>query len=276
MTGLVERYAADGYFFPVDVLDPEQARTLGEELLAIRSDPRFVGLGNNDQFNHPHLLSRAAADLVRHPVLLEVAESLLGPDLLVWGATLFAKPPHSGNYVSWHQDLHYWGFDCDDEVSAWVALGPVTEASGCMRFARGSHVVGGIEHNDTFAPGNSLTRGQEAMFEVNEDDVVLVELASGQASFHHGRLLHGSGPNGTDDWRLGLAIQYIGAHVRQVATELDYAMPVRGVDRFHNFAHVSAPDVDLSPESLAWHRRVMLAQNDAIYESTEDVDGAVR
>ena len=51
-------------------------------------------------------------------------------------------------------------------------------------------------------------------------------------------------------------------------------MPVRGVDRFHNFAHVSAPDVDLSPESLAWHRRVMLAQNDAIYEMVAEADGA--
>ena len=90
--------------------------------------------------------------------------------------------------MSWHQDLTYRGMgETDHEVTAWVALSPATEASGCMRFVPGSHRQSIVEHTDTFAGDNLLSRGQEIAVEVDENDAVAAVLRPGQMSLHHGR-----------------------------------------------------------------------------------------
>ena len=266
---IAERFAADGFYFPIDVLGADEAAACRRQLEALEQAGRGNKLGNKTQLNYPHVIFRFANDLVRHPRILDAVEAILGPDLLVWGATFFIKEPHSESYVSWHQDLRYWGLDSDAEVSAWVALSEVTEANGCMRFLPGSHKGELLPHNDTFAETNVLTRGQEAAVQIDPADTVLVPLAPGQASLHHGKLLHASGPNKADERRIGLAINYIAPQMRQVVAKEDFAMLVRGKDRFGHFQHVPAPRGDLTGDALAWHRRIRAAQNDAIYDAAD-------
>ena len=43
--------------------------------------------------------------------VIDAAEAVLGPDLMLWGAGFFPKAPQTPSFVSWHQDLTYWGFD---------------------------------------------------------------------------------------------------------------------------------------------------------------------
>ena len=117
--------------------------------------------------------------------------------------------------MTWHQDLTYWGLDDMDEVTAWVALSPSTTESGCMRFVPGSHKRSLVEHVDTFADDNLLTRGQEIAVDVDESAAADVELRPGQASLHHGHLFHSSGPNTTPDRRIGAAIRYITPSMQQ-------------------------------------------------------------
>ena len=264
---LAERYRADGYLFPVDVFTATEAARYRRDLEALEARIAGDRLGNKAQLNYPHVIFRFASEMVRDPRLLDLVEQLIGPDILVWGATFFIKEPHSESYVSWHQDLRYWGLSDDQgQVSAWVALGPVTEANGCMRFVPGSHQGALLPHSDTHAADNFLTRGQTAAVEIGEDETVSVTLAPGQVSFHHGRLLHASGPNRSDERRVGLAINYIAAHVRQTVARKDFAMPVRGRDRHRHFHHVPPPAADLSDDALAWHRRILTAQNEALYD----------
>jgi hypothetical protein len=54
-------------------------------------------------------------------------------------------------------------------------------------------------------------------------------------SIHDMRLVHGSGPNRSDERRLGFAIRYVATHVRQTGPRRDTAILVRGTDRFGNF-----------------------------------------
>ncbi len=266
------RFFADGYLFPVQALDAHEAAAARAQLEALERRIGDTRLGNGTQLNYPHVIFRFAAGIVRRPAILDVVEQILGPDILVWGATFFIKEPHSDSYVSWHQDLRYWGLDDEDgEVSAWLALGPVRRANGCMRFLPGSHRGGLLEHRDTFAAGNVLTRGQEAAIEIDESRTLDVELEPGQVSFHHGRLLHASAPNRSGERRVGLAINYIAPHVRQTVAREDFAMLVRGEDRYGHFLPVPAPRQDLSDDALAWHRRILTAQNETMYEGAGDV-----
>jgi len=267
---LGDRFFADGFLFPVTVFSPEQAQGYRAELEALERRLSGIKTGNKNQLNYPHLLFRFANAICRDEKLLDVVESILGPDILVWGSTFFIKEPKTDTYVSWHQDMKYWGLsDTDGQVSAWIALNNVSQANGCMQFLPKTHLGEMVDHKDTFSDDNFLTRGQEADFTLDEEEIVHIELTAGQASFHHGKLLHASPPNHSDDRRIGYAIQFIAPHVQQNVASKDFAMLVRGEDRYGHFELLNPPDDDLSPEALAAHHRVLTVQNEAMYEGTD-------
>ena len=81
-------------------------------------------------------------------------------------------------------------------------------------------------------------------------------LQAGQASFHHGWTLHSSGPNESDDRRIGLNVQYLATHMRQTKTHTDSAKLVRGRDEFEYFAEDLAATSDLDPAAVARQREL--------------------
>ena len=177
---IAERFNRDGFHFPLQVLSEGEALVCRAELERLEERIIKEELGHKNQLNHGHVVFRFASDLIRHPRILDAVEGILGPDILCWSSTFFTKEPRTPSYVSWHQDLRYWGLSGDAVVSVWVALGRVTEAHGCMRFVPGSHRLGILEHRDTYDGENFLTRGQEAVYEVDESRTVKVELEAGQ------------------------------------------------------------------------------------------------
>lgn len=271
---LKKSYTDNGYYFPLNVLPALAAADIAAKLSAIASSQIAGSLGYRGQLNHLHVVCPYISDLVRSPVIVDAVELILGPDILAWGSSLFLKPPRSPGFVSWHQDLTYWGLNNDKEVSVWIALGPAYKDNGCMRFVPGSHKAGQIDHVDTVDDANILTRGQNADVEVKEDETVYVELDPGQASLHHGHLLHASGPNNTDQPRIGLVVNYISTDVKQSVSKTDFAMPVRGEDKFNNFIHLPEPAKELDESGLAWHRKIVIAHNDALYDGAENMDSA--
>ena len=132
----------------------------------------------------------------------------------------------------------------------------------------GTHKLDQVAHHDTFAAGNLLSRGQEIMVEVNESEAAMLELAAGEMSLHHVRLIHGSDPNPSDDRRIGFAIRYIPTYVRQVAGSHDSATLVRGTDRHHNFELEQRPDADLSEAAIAHHAAITGAHAQILMRGT--------
>jgi len=131
--------------------------------------------------------------------------------------------------------LTYWGLDGDELVTAWVALSEVTTENGCMKILPGSHHQGKHDHHSTFDEENILHRGQELDLEIDEEQVVSVELQSGEVSLHHGWTPHASYPNTSGNRRIGLSLQYLTPQMRQKHTDCESATLVRGEDRFDHF-----------------------------------------
>jgi ectoine hydroxylase-related dioxygenase (phytanoyl-CoA dioxygenase family) len=197
-----------------------------------------------------------------HPAVLNAVESVLGPNIMIWGAEYFIKEAHADSIVSMHQDLTYWGFgETSDQVTAWIALSPSTLESGCMNLVRGSHKNPILEHTDTHAENNLLSRGQEVNVEVEEKDKTPVVLQPGEMSLHHGLTIHGSGPNVSDDRRIGFAIRYINPKARQLAVTREYALMARGVDTTQSFIHYAPPASTFSSTNLAIYEQIRDAQN---------------
>ena len=267
-TDQIDAYRRDGYLFPLDVFAPGHVDAIRAELEAARRAAADAGLESefpgliraNAQYLLPFVYHVATA-----PQLLDRVESILGPDVLLWSAEFFIKGAHTDKIVSWHQDLTYWGLgETDDEVTAWLALSEVNVESGCMRFVPGSHHQKLLPHRDTFDANNLLSRGQEVAVEVDEEQAVDVELHPGQLSLHHGRMFHASGPNQSDQDRIGLVFRFLTPAVKQQVSQRDYAMQVRGIDAQQNWIHVAPPTRNFAPSDLELYRRIRDDQHQAL------------
>lgn len=269
MTQVEEIYRRDGFFFPIDVVTEGEARELRADLeageAALADDPERRSILRS----YPDRLLPSFDRLIRHPRLIEAVSPILGPDLMVWGSGLFIKEARSPSYVSWHQDLTYWGLDDVQEVTAWVALSPATPASGCMRFVPGSHTQRIVAHVDSFADENLLSRGQEIAVDVNESEAVDIALAPGQASLHHGHLFHASGPNTTDDRRIGVAIRYITPSMRQRTGDRSVVALVSGEDRYGHFTVAQPPTGRMTEADFALCRQDAEIKNRVLFEGAK-------
>jgi non-heme Fe2+,alpha-ketoglutarate-dependent halogenase len=266
---IAETYRRDGFALPVRVMSADDASGYRAELERMEQLQPGEGSLSSNVAGYGFLTLPVLDELMRLPSILDPVESILGPDLLVWGTSLFIKEPNTPTFVSWHQDLHYWGLEADDEVSAWVALSPATTASGCMRFVPGSHRVEYVEHRDTFHANNLLTRGQELALDVDEGDAIDAELAPGEMSLHHGRLFHASNANTTDDRRIGVAIRFIAPHMRQRGGVRTSATLVRGTDQFGHFESVPAPTAPFTEDGLAAVREAKARNRSILYDGAE-------
>ena len=74
-----------------------------------------------------------------HPRVLDVLESLIGPDVLALQTMLFLKPPGKPGQ-GWHQDAFYIPTIPDTVIGAWIAIDDSDEQNGAMWFAQGSQV----------------------------------------------------------------------------------------------------------------------------------------
>ena len=256
---MLQSFTRDGFAFPLRALTPERAAQYRDELEATEALHADDATATKLLKGAANIVLPFAAEIMLEPTVLQPVRELLGDDLMVIGANLFIKEPHSPGFISWHQDLTYWGYENADEVTAWVALSPATEQSGCMRFVPGSH-RSLVEHRDTFSETNMLSRGQEIAVDVDENDAVHVVLEPGEMSLHHGHMFHASGPNESDDRRIGLAIRYVTPAMRQTSGIKTYAHHVSGDDPFGNFELLPIPTATMTAESLELAARAIAVQ----------------
>jgi non-haem Fe2+, alpha-ketoglutarate-dependent halogenase len=254
-------YRERGFLFPLPALADSEATSLRTKLEELEAQhggklPPYIN-------RKPHLLLTWLNELIRDPRILDPVEKILGPDILCWGSGFFIKNPHDRARVTWHQDSTYWGLSSADVATAWVAFTPSNSANGCMRVMPGTHTLEQLPHEDTFAPDNLLSRGQEIAVEVDESKAVDIVLDPGEMSLHHVLLVHGSEPNQSELRRIGFAIRYLPTHVKQRSGLADSATLVRGSDHYGHFLPEPIPQSDFHPDAVAFHAK-MLAINDQI------------
>ena len=257
----LQHYRLEGCCFPVTVMPESEALAIRQRIEVLESE-RGASLEPYLREN-PHYVLRCIDRLIRHDAILDAVESIIGPDILVWACAFFVKEAKSTSFVSWHQDARYWGLAPHDGVTAWIALTRSRPENGGMRFIPGSHLFDVLEHDDTFAPDNILSRGQQVrgVVDFNAIDVIL---EPGQISLHHMRVVHGSRPNPSEDRRMGLAVNYMPPHVRQTMGP-DCATLVRGVDRFGHFEPGRSPAADMEADALDFYDRITERQMEILH-----------
>jgi len=234
----IEAYERQGFLFPIPVLAADEVARCVAGL-----DEIEASLGGKAETGQLHGLFshfRWAYDLVTHPKILDAVESVLGPNLLVWQSSVFAKQPHDSGFISWHQDGTYWGLDSHLVTTAWIALTESSTENGCMRVVAGSQEQPVLPHVDTYAENNLLSRGQEIAVDVQEKEATDIVLRAGEMSLHHVNIVHGSRSNSSNRERIGFAVRYISPAVKPTGRHQPVIL-ARGEDRHGNFQKLSGP-----------------------------------
>lgn len=190
--------------FPQEYVQIEPRVTAGEA----EADPiRFNNVRKIWNLTRYDLVFR---ELARHPKILDVVHSLIGPDLKIYVDQTLCKPARVGSAKPPHQDSAYWtNIDPPNLVICWIALDDATEDNGCMRFIPGSHKLGVVEHKH-------LEDFRVEDEKIAYDREVSVPLKAGGCSFHHSLALHRTDANTSDQRRIGLTVAYMDAHSKYV------------------------------------------------------------
>ena len=236
-----EVFERDGVIFPLPLLSPDEAalaRTKVEDVMRRVGQPHRLG--------NMHLYFPWMLELATRPALLDLAETLLGPDVLIAGSVLLNKPPRDPAFASWHQDNTYAMFS----LSAWIALTDSGDHNGCMRVVPGTHAHGRLPHVVSTDAHNMLKRGPQLAATVDERAAVSVTLQAGQYSLHHPAIIHGSGPNTSEFARTGFVVRFATPAVEEAK---NLVVRVRGRGECSHLPLTSGPPPEDFEEGLrAW------------------------
>jgi non-haem Fe2+, alpha-ketoglutarate-dependent halogenase len=258
-----QQYRSDGVVFPLRVLTIEEVRRFraaSDEL-----ENRLGGKPRTVEVRQMHLHFPWACNLALHPRVLDAVEDVLGPNLLVWATELFTKHPGDAAVsIGWHQDRPYMGFEAGATTSAWIALADSTPANGCMRAVPGPgrHQATRTESADDRC--NPQQKCRVTAVKVNEEQVVDIVLRAGEMSLHDIDIVHGSGPNHSEEKRIGFVVRYVTPEARPLEGRPP-AILARGDDSGGHFQLVDPPrETDASQalrgmrDSAAQHLEAML------------------
>jgi hypothetical protein len=264
----VSQFENRGYVFPFRAFDAARATGYRQR---IEDYERSVGHDANRTLKiKGHLAFPWLMDIATEPAILDAVEDLIGPDIMLFGSSIFAKDARDPRYVSWHQDSAYFGLTPHSEVTAWVALSEASSQHGCLRVLPGSHRGPALKHVETFEKDNMLAKGQ-ALQGIDEQLAVEMPLTAGQFSLHHEQTAHSSLPNRSGERRVGFAFFFIPTHVRSIHPG-GRATLVRGEDRFGHWLSDDLPRYDLDPIAMTQLSASWGAYKDGEIKQASDMD----
>ena len=203
----VNHYKENGFVIP-DFKVPE------EVLECIRSDyDKLLALHPEFRDFCPSLLSydMGFLEYARIPEIISMVSQVIGPDVILWNASFFAKPALDGKKTPWHQDGQYWAISPLETCTVWIAVDTATTENGCMRFLPGSHKDKNLRPHRTHQNPDYTLRQELLESEYDESNAFDVVLDEGQVSMHDVYLLHGSEANYSKVPRRALTLRYMPA-----------------------------------------------------------------
>ncbi|CAH1364776.1 unnamed protein product [Tenebrio molitor] len=175
-----------------------------------------------------------------YPAVVDVIESIIGPNITGANSMLINKPPNSHPGASshpMHQDLHYFPYRPAERIAAsWTAMERIDESNGCLYVVPGTHKGQLYNHIYPDDYKNKLYHGVQGLDHLKK---VYVIMEKGDTVFFHPLLLHGSGPNRTKGFRKAISCHYAdsncyfidvrGTSSEGIATEIKKVFAKKGV-----------------------------------------------
>jgi len=192
-------------------------------------ETRLYKLYQNQMERAPNLIRKelhwpGMFDLFFNPQVLDLAESILGPEVRLYPnySCRPKLPDHKATEVLWHQDAGYTATGRHGQnqatdiavsqlrmVNVWSPLVPARVENGCMQFIPGTHKLGVVPHVDR----PHYLEIVEAELKPRLKDAIDIEVDPGDVVLFSNLLFHRGQPNRTKtirwscDWRYQDATQ---------------------------------------------------------------------
>ncbi|HRW11080.1 MAG TPA: phytanoyl-CoA dioxygenase family protein [Caldilineaceae bacterium] len=160
-----------------------------------------------------HLRGAATFAFLRHPRLLDLAETFIGPEIicspiqhvrpkLPSGLTPRGSDPH---VVHWHQDAGVTWEEADPYfiLTVWIPLVDATPENGCLRVIPGGHEAGLLAHRTKRGTGTAIHGELLA-----GKSIVTLPMRKGSVLLMHKHTPHSSGRNTSDGVRWSIDLRY--------------------------------------------------------------------
>jgi phytanoyl-CoA hydroxylase len=225
-----------GYLVIRGLFSPEEVQALSKHYMELRQQGAkpgdFAGVDakSNDPLKkfprmiHMHRWDDLSLQWLLDKRIAESLTSLMNAEPYAVQTMIYFKPPKARGQAL-HQDQYYLRVQPGTCIAAWLALDTCDEQNGCLRMVPGSQnwpllctIKADLSQSftDTTVPIPDGTR------------VEPVIMAPGDVLFFNGQVVHGSGPNLTDDrFRRALIGHYIAGEAQKVA---QYYHPVLRMD----------------------------------------------
>ena len=158
----------------------------------------------NSEVIHTHHVQSYSSEMlsmIQHKNLLDVFESLVGPNIILHHSKLFLKPPKLGAAFPLHQDWSYFPTKNSSMIAAVVHLSDSTENMGCFRIIPSSNKLGKLEKSD----GHSHNPKIHDKYTLESATPIIAK--RGDVLFFDALSLHGSLPNFSNKPRKTILIQ---------------------------------------------------------------------
>jgi ectoine hydroxylase-related dioxygenase (phytanoyl-CoA dioxygenase family) len=154
-------------------------------------------------------------NLIRHPKLLAVVESLVGAEIVA-SSVYRIRPKLPGlvrSEVPWHQDSGYFDPMCDGSLvlTCWIPLVDANEENGCMQILPRAHRRGVVRHHTGGNGGLLVIKEQDLPFPAGQ--AITAACPLGGVVLMHNLIPHCSTANRSDVIRWSVDLRYQGADV---------------------------------------------------------------
>ncbi len=146
----------------------------------------------------PHTQSEVMRSLLFSDHVLAPVRDLIGPDLRLHTTKLNMKSAGYGAAIEWHQDFAFYPHTNDDVLAVGVIIDDMGPENGPLMVFPGTHRGPIFDHHQ-----DGVFVGAMDLAASGLDIAEAVELTgpAGSVSIHHGRIVHGSALNTSDQDR---------------------------------------------------------------------------
>ena len=145
--------------------------------------------------HHPHL-----KEFVWHSPAADMAKEILQSNKInVIFDQFLIKDPGTSTPTLWHHDQTYWPVAGSQVATMWIALDPVTNATGAVEYIKGSHKWGkrfkAVSFKDKNMYKEDLPEVPDIAANRDKYEFIQYEMEAGDCTIHHGLTLHGAPGN---------------------------------------------------------------------------------
>ena len=187
----------------LDIVKHKVQKKISKKFYHKTEDGKFNTIHNIQNF----IKKGSIIDMTKKKSLITVVKKILKDKPILRNVEFFLKPKKTGMPSPYHQDNFYWNIISAEALNVWIACSNANKHNGGLCYLEGSHKLGTIKHQNSFAKGSSQKIPEEVFsklaFKKNYPN-----LKTGDCIIHHPEVIHGSGGNSSNKDRIGFVASY--------------------------------------------------------------------